>query len=53
MNVDADANDVEVIFMYPSAKKHDNFSLGNAGPVWCSAETIINDYVKDGGPGAV
>ena len=40
MTVDTDANDAEVKFMYPSAKKHNKFSFGNVGPVWCIAENI-------------
>ena len=41
LNVDTDANDVEVKFMYPSAKKHNEFSFGNTGLVWCTSEIII------------
>ena len=41
VNVDKDANDFEVKFMYPSAKKHNKFCFGNAGPVWCTAGNII------------
>ena len=40
-NVDTDANDVEVKFMYAPSKIHNKFSFRNAGPVWCTSENII------------
>ena len=41
LNVDTDANDAEVKFMYPSSKKYNRLSFGNTGPVWCRSENIV------------
>ena len=41
LGFDTDANDVEVKFMYSSAKKQTNLALRNAGPVWYKAENIV------------
>ena len=40
-NVDSDANEVEVKFMYPSGKKRNKFNFGTADPIWCTAKNII------------
>ena len=37
-NVDSDANEVEVKFMYPSGNK---FNFGTADPIGCTATNII------------
>ena len=41
LNVDTDANDVGVKFMYPSAKQNNTLSFGNGGLVWCTSKNII------------
>ena len=33
MDIDNDANEIEVKFMYPSGNKHNKFNFGNADPV--------------------
>ena len=40
-NVDSDANEVEVKFMYPFGKKRNKFNFGTADPIWCTAKNIL------------
>ena len=41
MDIDNDANEIEVKFMYPSGNKHNKFNFGNADPVWCPVENVV------------
>ena len=41
LNVDPEANDVEVKFMYPSGKGRNKFIFGAADLVLCAAENIV------------
>ena len=41
IDVDNDANEIEVKFMYPSGNKCNKFSFGNADPVWCPVENVV------------
>ena len=41
MDVDNDANEIEVKFMYPSGNKRNKFNFGNADPMWCPVENVV------------
>ena len=41
IDVDNDANEIEVKFMYPSGNKRNKFNFGNADLVWCPVENVV------------
>ena len=41
MDVDNDANEIEVKFMYPSGNKRNKFDFGDADPMWCPVQNVV------------